>query len=79
MKAESIMNTESKWIEVINSKESGEASGKVFQMLSDSEKKSAQNIMGYRKQFEKEVFYVVDCELSRKLFNGFYKEAERRF
>jgi len=80
MKAESIMNTESKWIEVQNTKESGEDSGKIFATLTDSEKKAAQNIMAYRKQTEdKSVFYVSDCELSRKLFENHFSETNMRF
>ena len=79
MKAESIMNTESKWIEVKNTKESGEDSGKIFATLTDSEKKAAQNIMSYRKQLSNDVFYVSDCELSRKLFENHFSETNMRF
>ena len=79
MKAESIMNTESKWIEVKNTKECGEDSGKIFATLTDSEKKAAQNIMSYRKQLSNDVFYVSDCELSRKLFENHFSETNMRF
>lgn len=80
MKAEWIMNTTTKWIKVVNSKEAGTASGNVYNTLSDAEKKAAQNIMGYRKtNNEQGVFFVTDSDLSRKLFAGFFTESEAIF
>jgi hypothetical protein len=76
-----MMNQDSKWIKVINSKEAGEASGKVFATLTEKEKEIAGNIMGYRKTIETEkgFFYVGDCEVARKLFAGFFEETKTTF
>ena len=81
MKGYPMMNQDSKWIKIVNSKESGEASGKVFATLNEKEKEVAKNLMGYRKMIETEngFFYVGDHEVARKLFAGFFEETKTTF
>jgi hypothetical protein len=76
-----IANCIQKWIEVVNTPESGKASGVVFATLTATEKTNAQNIMGYRKtkSDRKDVFFVTDCPIARKLFVGFFTETDATF
>lgn len=73
------MTNDTKWLMIHNSPECGKSSGIVFGTLDKSGKESAKMVMAHRVQKDKECFYVRDCEMARKLFEGFFAETEQTF
>ena len=66
-------NYRSNSIYVTINKECGEYSNKIYQTLTETEKQQMQSYMRQSCKMEDGTTNVQDCELTRRMFNGFYK------
>lgn len=68
-----------KWIEVKNTKECAISSIGIAKTLNAEEQQIIRNIVQGKKQMRKETFYILDRNISRKVFNGFYSDTDATF
>lgn len=73
------MNKKDTWIEVKNTKECAIASVNIAKTLNPVDQAAIKNIVQGKKQVRQETFFVIDCEISRKVFSGFYTETDATF